>query len=288
MNSKFYIDVSLNLIQSIRLLQFLMESDYTICVPTEYEDLLLYLKDFFDVKYCLRTSKFDCKKIDVEILHEAPKTRIGTIERPLIFPHGAFKYCKNLWGDSRKNKFAFAGLLSENRRFVIGNWIQENWPTYKYKFLSDNDIYLNKVILNLKRILFNRVNFFEAPHYSLKKYGDFVVWSSNRGRCLPTKIWDPSYFNFLADSQFVLCPDGDFVWTYRFFEAIMCGAIPIIQNYSPIYEGFKFKRMNSSIENMVWNEDDAESNFCLCKERLTVPVDDINIELASLLTDALS
>jgi len=43
------------------------------------------------------------------------------------------------------------------------------------------------------------------------------------------------YYAKLRSSEFALCPDGDFTWTYRFLEAIMCGAIPILERKtSPI------------------------------------------------------
>lgn len=34
------------------------------------------------------------------------------------------------------------------------------------------------------------------------------------------KSWDTEYYDILSQSKFVICPSGDFIWSYRFFEAI--------------------------------------------------------------------
>jgi hypothetical protein len=39
---------------------------------------------------------------------------------------------------------------------------------------------------------------------------------------------DLSYYSGLSKSEFGLSPVGDCPWSYRFFEAIMCGCLPII------------------------------------------------------------
>jgi len=286
MNSELYIDIPLNLIQSIRVVHSLMESDHIICVHTEYESVLSYLANFFHLNFRTFDSNHGSKIVSIEISHELPRTRIGSIERPLIFPHGAFQYCRDLWHDDREYKFAFAGLVNEKRRATIRDWLQKKWPTCNCNYLTDNQFYLSK-FGNLKEIFLSRFNLFGLPGGEVKRCGDFFLWSSDRGRRFPVKIWDTSYFKFLANSQFVICLDGDFVWTYRFFESIMCGAVPVVQNDSSIYQGFRYKHMDSPIEDMIWDKCDAEFNFRLCQERLTVPIKDINNELARLLNSDL-
>ena len=42
----------------------------------------------------------------------------------------------------------------------------------------------------------------------------------------------------MSKSKFTLTPTGGCPWSYRFFEAIMCLSIPILENNSnDIYEG---------------------------------------------------
>ncbi len=70
----------------------------------------------------------------------------------------------------------------------------------------------------------------------IKKFDDpnSFIKDSKLGRILPKELFDDKeYYNIIADSKFTLCPSGTdtdkgYIWTYRFFEAIMCGSIPIV------------------------------------------------------------
>jgi hypothetical protein len=42
--------------------------------------------------------------------------------------------------------------------------------------------------------------------------------------------FDEHYFRVMCSSQFVLCPGGDENWSMRFYEALMCKAIPILSD----------------------------------------------------------
>ena len=53
--------------------------------------------------------------------------------------------------------------------------------------------------------------------------------STEKGREISKDYLDISYYLTMCHSKFTLCPKGDFNWTYRFFEAIMCKSIPIIE-----------------------------------------------------------
>ena len=79
------------------------------------------------------------------------------------------------------------------------------------------------------------------------------------------------------------CPNGDFVWSYRFFEATLCGAIPIIEQFCPAYEGFRYRTMEQPATVCEWHREDAEHNFTLCRTRLTLPRSELDAEIASLL-----
>ena len=55
------------------------------------------------------------------------------------------------------------------------------------------------------------------------------VMESGRGRNIRLKYtFDLDYYERLAETKFSLSPVGDCDWSYRFFESIMCGAIPIL------------------------------------------------------------
>lgn len=59
---------------------------------------------------------------------------------------------------------------------------------------------------------------------------DAKVYFTVNGRSIRknTGLYDYPYYDKLMSSRFALAPDGDFPWTYRFLEGIMCGAIPIV------------------------------------------------------------
>jgi hypothetical protein len=99
--------------------------------------------------------------------------------------------------------------------------------------------------------------------------------STDRGRTFPIKSWDDPYFDILAASEFVLCPNGDDVWTYRFFESCLCGAIPVVEQTCALYEGFHLYTMNDQPTNMVWTEELAAENQRKAEELLTVPTADL-------------
>jgi hypothetical protein len=57
-----------------------------------------------------------------------------------------------------------------------------------------------------------------------------IIQRSTYGRNNATKYkMDMDYYNTLCKTKFALTPTGDCPWSYRFFEAIMCFAIPILE-----------------------------------------------------------
>lgn len=96
---------------------------------------------------------------------------------------------------------------------------------------------------------------------------DATIIYSDRGRRTNTKALDEWYFKEMAKARFVLCPDGDFVWTYRFFESIIFKAIPIVQNVADVYDGYKFYTEN---DYCVYRQDWVEYNFNKAKKELTL------------------
>ena len=105
----------------------------------------------------------------------------------------------------------------------------------------------------------------------LRTATDVEVWSSRRGRSYPGKAWDDDYFRLLGRSRFVLCPPGDFVWTYRFFEAVLCGAIPVVEQPSDQYDGFAYHAMTEAPTSLDYDPEVARANHRLAVQRLTVP-----------------
>lgn len=86
---------------------------------------------------------------------------------------------------------------------------------------------------------------------------------SNKGR--ETKAFDAAYYAELSKSQLALCPRGDYVWSYRFYEAILCGAIPVITDEWPDTAGYNFYRIVdadwAAITKLPYRRDWAETNY---------------------------
>lgn len=96
-----------------------------------------------------------------------------------------------------------------------------------------------------------------------------IINSSNRGREFPLKTFDEDYFNEMQKYKFVFCPDGDFIWSYRFFESIMCGAIPIVENETKLFEGFYYYNLQSDLKSITWNEEWVVNNKKILNENFT-------------------
>lgn len=110
------------------------------------------------------------------------------------------------------------------------------FPKFMFNYENEKDI----EILFVGKITQKRAKF-------LSKFNAKII-NSNRGRDLKIKARDEQYFNLMSRTKFALCPDGDFIWTYRFFEAIIFKAIPVIENYTEHYKGYKFYREGEKLE----------------------------------------
>lgn len=291
--SAFQVDLPYNLIQSLRFIHALLESDFDVRIPTRHHQKLVQLREVFDISL---NGKIEGVPVlpGLRIYHQGmPTTRLGSIQRPLIFAHGMVNHCRSLWSGERTRKVVFAGRFHRERRNVVQKWLREQLPHLRAQ-VPDQSVVDRRVRLR-KRVQDWSNRLLRGPLRSLQswvrvppverrvEYDGVVLMTSDRGWSFPTKAWDSKYFQLLSSSKFVLCPDGKFVWTYRFFEAILCGAIPIIQNTCSLYEGFRYYTMDDLLEKMEWRVEDAHHNAALCRERLTVPSDALHGEIQRLL-----
>lgn len=254
----FFLNLDYNKIQNLRLAHAIAEAGISISIHKKDQIKFKELGFYFDINYELYNSG-DTVINFLNISHSIPRTNVGHTERSLVFPTGIAMYCKKMWKEKRRKKYSFIGLMTGKRKTSLENFIKIIEPSCIYK-LNQTESYLDK----LYNYLFNKPNIQEII------IGDFYLWSSDKGRKFPYKSWDNEYYEVLSDSEFVVCPNGDFIWTYRFFEAIMCGAIPVVEDTCELYDGFKYRYMNENIENDKWSEQDAEFNFNLFIKRYVV------------------
>jgi hypothetical protein len=279
MNHSVTLDLPFSMIQSLRLAHAVMETNYEVCLSPEAGEKFLPLQQKFGAQYRI-TSERPNKLSGVRISHQEPKVYIGSIERSLVFPHSIFAYSRRLWAKDRTIRFSFAGLLTKSRVDFFQKIVERNgfYAMYRFKILMRLSSWAK---LNAK--FWRRLGLQKSPEANKFTCSGILFWSSERGRTFPVKAWDDEYFRLLATSEFVLCPSGDYIWTYRFFEAAMCGAIPIIETYCPAYDGFRFRTTDEPMSTLQWSQEDAEYNYELCRSRLTVPIDVLQQEIESLL-----
>ena len=277
-NQKFAINLPLQYLQAIRLTHALMESDYKVHISKEHKNKFSLLKNIFNLEYQVGIEEVPILN-PVKFNHTNPSSQIGCVKRTLIFPQASFDYCRQLWLDKRNIQICFAGLVTEKRKNTLEKWFKNNFPNSRFKLPTQQ-----RLGIRLVNKLLRQLNLPVLPSTYKTELNGVVFWSSNRGRVFPVKAWDEEYFRLLADSQFVLCPSGDYIWTYRFFESIMCGAIPIIEKSCSAYEGFRFFTMNDSIDSLKWSEEDVNYNFQLCFKRLTVSSEELNEEIGKILS----
>lgn len=112
--------------------------------------------------------------------------------------------------------------------------------------------------------------------------GAVDIRESTRGRKWPIKAWDERYYRSLASTRYALCPDGDFVWTYRFFEAILCGAVPVVESIAPLYEGFYYETMGDLPDPNRYPHREVLDNYVKAIELLTLDKEQLDTEIAQL------
>lgn len=100
-----------------------------------------------------------------------------------------------------------------------------------------------------------------------------ITFTEN-GRRIEKDHFDRPYYQELANSKFTLCPAGDFKWTYRFLEAIMCRSIPVIEPGSDHSQndGFTYYYSDKTMEELLqhWDESIVERNYKLFLKKHTL------------------
>lgn len=274
MGIRLSINQSFNLIQEIQLVHALTESKFEICLPPRELAKFEILMNKFVVPLQASTPEACDITTFLKVSHEKPRTSIGGLARPLILPHAIVDYCRSIWAQERSFRYSFQGLMTTKRREVIEDWVRRNIHGDWMRLTVGRNI-----LSRLKRLVLSKVG---ARQHDVIEVGDLRLSSSNRGKTFRVKAWDDRYFSVLANSQFVLCPAGAWSWSYRFFESILCGAMPIVEQSCRVYEGFRFYTFEDAAAGLHWSKEDAEFNYRVCFERLTVPVRELDLELGRI------
>jgi len=169
-----------------------------------------------------------------------------------LYPQRFYKTVEKL--DHKKTiNFCFIGAYKidnktvENRKWIL-DFIRNNFTDSSYLQFTDKKTKENYQSMGNFDYTLRRSGFVPKEH---------PIKMRNR--------FDEHYFKQLSKSQFTLCPAGDAMWSMRFYEALMCKSIPIVNNANEIGRSraeseLDYKYYLTS-EQPVYREDWVEYNY---------------------------
>ena len=86
-------------------------------------------------------------------------------------------------------------------------------------------------------------------------------------------FFDEHYYRVMCQSQFTLCPAGDRKWSMRFYEALMCKSIPVLQSrlhHRSIREALRGYKVYTPSEELIYRPEWVEHNYTLFLEHHTL------------------
>ena len=270
-----FVDWKFNLIQQVRLVHAMAEAGVSVAIQDREKWKFQELVRVFGLRFAELTDDSIEVTSALKLVHREPKTIVGDLERPLIFPRGIAHQCRCFWSEVRNTRVGFQGLITGKRKELLTHWIRNNCPGQVRK-IRGHDSVLWESVAKIKRKL-------GMTSSSTINVGPLQLSLSDRGRAFPVKAWDEGYFRTLANSKFTLCPSGDCIWSYRFFEAALCGSIPIVEEVCEVYEGFRFHSFCDNLEALRWSKEDALHNFEKSIELLTTERSDMVDAVARIL-----
>lgn len=138
--------------------------------------------------------------------------------------------------------------------FINGIKFPIIFPLYLKNYIS---------LINKEKLIdYNFVGTITQNRNWINKYleKNSIIKNSKKGRKKNKYEIDKEYYNIIAKSKFTLSPTGDCPWSYRFFEAILCYSIPIVENNTnDIYVKDYFFYYES--DEHIYNEDKAIENY---------------------------
>ena len=130
--------------------------------------------------------------------------------------------------NTKKHDFCFIGslnadkLVTENRKWV---------PEFIKKYFTENSILINTD---------NPIDWVSMGTFDKTKEGlgfNPKKQPNNQSREVQYRKVDENrfYFETMRQSKYVLCPAGDALWSFRFYEVLMCGSLPIVESWHHTY-----------------------------------------------------
>jgi hypothetical protein len=146
-----------------------------------------------------------------------------------LFPRKYYQSLKSLAQEEETNKihdFCFIGSIQSNparRRWVV---------QFARKHFTENSVFINtdsNCCLSLGS--FDKSFDKEAAFFNPKEQ------ANNQSKAVQCRSVEENdyYFRTMCRSKFCLCPAGDSEWSFRFYEVLMCGSIPVVETWHHTY-----------------------------------------------------
>lgn len=167
------------------------------------------------------------------------------------------RFYKNIdYSLERKYDFIFIGGFKTDRATLKNRkWII---PFIKKKFNSKSYLqFTDKKTKNKHKKMGN----YDVTH----KVVGFVP---KEVKICKRNLFDKNYFDTMSSSNFCLCPAGDIMYSMRFYEALMCKTIPIINVRAESFRSkaeskLDYKYYLASDTDFIYREDWVEHNYNL-------------------------
>ena len=135
----------------------------------------------------------------------------------------------------------------DNRKWILG-FIANNFTESSYLQFTDKNTKKDYVVKG----------YFD---HTLKKTG-FVPKEH------PVEVrnmFDENYFKMMTKSKFTLCPAGDKIWSMRFYEALMCRSIPVVESVNETFRSREESKLDYkyylTTDRIIYRDDWVENNY---------------------------
>jgi hypothetical protein len=168
-----------------------------------------------------------------------------------IFPQSFCDTVSNM-GEIKTIDFNFHGSVGANECQAANRvWIFD----FISKHFTNSSFYVNTIL---------KKNHIPIGVFDYSAEFGSLTWVSTKVRA----IFDTNYFSNLKKSKFCLCPAGDRPWSIRFYEALLCKAIPIVkyswESWRSLEESkLDYKFYFADDKEFIYREDWAEHNYTL-------------------------
>lgn len=169
-----------------------------------------------------------------------------------VFPKSFYGRVSTFDSEKKIYDFCFIGAFrvdaeTEARRIWLIEFIKKNFTNKSYLQFTDKNTKAN----------YRTLGVFD---HTLERQG-FVPKEVAREH---RNVFDEYYYRVMCQSEFTLCPAGDRRWSMRFYEALMCKTIPILESrwhHRSIAEAFRRYRFYLPRSRFVFRKDWAEENY---------------------------